>query len=153
MDGVHIFPGCAGCASKNDEAQRHIATLVTPRHFHKMPHQISPARILSRVIVINRQLEKIRIAIGKPDTTNSILQVKRATPRDVYFLSQLLYQKIFRLSTEITGDGLLLKRTTKDNDVSYQDVWEVLEQSLAQIENINERLYTHCTSRREVGFI
>jgi hypothetical protein len=108
--------------------------------------------ILVELNTLSYNLEQIRNAIGKKPTRKSIIEAKNASPREIYFEVENLYEKLDRLSYEITG----VYRKSPELDerkIDLCDVNKLLNHSVSLIEPIKNRLNIIKDSKLEAGRI
>lgn len=93
---------------------------------------IIPADVLARVKLLYKELNLIRKALGKPKETNQIIRVQGASPREVYFEAQALFEKANRLAFEVTGSYKKLPEIHSD-DLQPVHVWSLVNDGLKRI--------------------
>lgn len=101
---------------------------------------MTPVDSFARVELIKKELDLIRVEMGKPKIHHSPLQVSQASPFEVYFQAQTLYEKSDRLAFEHTGT--LEKRLGKvsHSAIGPGDVWTVVDSALLRIRVVKNAL-------------
>ncbi|MCF6765798.1 hypothetical protein L3V82_08430 [Thiotrichales bacterium 19S3-7] len=107
---------------------------------NKIVQVITPSNVLAQVNTINAELELIRQAMGKPMIDNPPYQVKNASPREVYFEAQALFDKANRLTYEITGVYVHTPMISYQKNLKPKDVLNVVNQALSCINLISQAL-------------
>lgn len=101
---------------------------------------MTPADVLGRVRLLAKEVDLIRVALGKPKHHQSLLKISQASPREVYFEAQALYKKANRLAFEVSGNY-------RDNPEIHADqltpshVWQLVNEALGRIQLVNEALH------------
>ncbi|MCH9643785.1 MAG: hypothetical protein K0U23_02850 [Gammaproteobacteria bacterium] len=100
---------------------------------------IIPADVLARVKLLKGELNLVRIALGKPQHHQTIISVSGASPREVYFEAQALFQKANRLAYEVTGSYEQQPEIHSSNLLPAH-VWQLVDTALKRILLVKQRL-------------
>lgn len=100
---------------------------------------IIPADVLARAKLFSKELNLIRQALGKPSEKQNFISVSNASPREVYFEAEALFQKTNQLAYEITGGSESAPRN-RSNDIVPADVYSVVDASLKRILLVKKEL-------------
>lgn len=84
---------------------------------------LTPADVLARVKVIQKELEQIRFETGKPPFSIKSISVKSALPRQVLFQASSMFAKSSMLLFELTGLRPPPLRSRIAKDVRPGQVW------------------------------
>ncbi|MCF6775344.1 hypothetical protein L3V83_02035 [Thiotrichales bacterium 19X7-9] len=101
---------------------------------------ITPSNVLAQVNMINAKLELIRQAIGKPAILPPSYQVKNASPREVYFEAQALFDKSNRLAYEVTGIYIHTPIIKYQKNLQPKDVLKIVNQAFSCIKLVSQAL-------------
>jgi hypothetical protein len=93
---------------------------------------IIPADVLSRVKLVIAELNLIREALGKPKEQQTIISVVDASPREVYFEAQSLFEKANKLAFEVTHTYEQLPAIHADS-LAPAHVWQLVNMALKRI--------------------
>lgn len=104
--------------------------------------QIIPADVLARVKLLNEELAQIAKALGKPKAATPLIQVANASPREVYFEAQALFEKSNRLAYEVEGSHEDTPEQPSEQIVPAH-VWQLVDASLQRIQTVRKKLGLH----------
>jgi len=93
---------------------------------------IIPADVLARVKLLSAELYFVRQALGKAKEHQSIISVSGASPREVYFEAQALYEKANRLSYEVMG-SYKKSPTLHAKNLVPAHVWQLVDAALKRV--------------------
>lgn len=100
---------------------------------------ISPEHVYGLAMLLKNEVNDLRLEMGKPEVGKSLFTVKNAAPREVYFQAINLFRKASRFKYEMTSLPSDEPETPK-NKLKPQDVWNVLNSSLALIRQTKQNL-------------
>lgn len=101
---------------------------------------ITPSDVYQRVIIFTNNLKTISKALGKShNDAQTLITVKNAAPREVYFQAQALFDKSNRLAYEITGIYANPPKMTNTN-LQPSDVYQLVNAAIDRLIPIGKRL-------------
>jgi hypothetical protein len=101
---------------------------------------IEPKHVLSRVRLLEAELDLIRQEMGRPTDPRSELEVSGAAPREVYFEALALFRKADRLSFERTGAQGALPHPPAPGDIQPANVKGVVDAALACVRAVKSQM-------------
>lgn len=101
--------------------------------------EVTPAMVYQSVIVLEGEVDLIRLEMGKPVVEPPIIQVKNAAPREVYFAAVSLFRKANRLGLEITGEQVE-EPPVLQGELKPGDVLTAVERSLTRLAAVKTAL-------------
>lgn len=78
-----------------------LLVLLTPVA-HAANEEIQPPDVYQLVAVVSGEIERLRWVMGRPQIDQAMPEVKGVSPHEVYFQAVTLFEKINRLSFELT---------------------------------------------------
>lgn len=100
---------------------------------------IGPPDVYIRTLLVQDELELIRLEMGKPKDTRRELQVTEAEPREVFFQALTLFHKANRLSFDLTRERAELPEKPVGTP-RPADVRAVVDAVLAQLQRVKAAL-------------
>lgn len=94
--------------------------------------EIQPSHVLQKVEILRSELDLIRLAVGKSEKVSADLYVVNASPREVYFIAEALYQKSNQLAYEVTSSYIKMPKISTDN-LNPKEVLALVDASLERI--------------------
>lgn len=88
---------------------------------------------------MDKQIKLIRKAIGKPKNQKNIITISDASPREVYFIAQALFQRANRLAYEVTG-SYEIEPSMEGSILVPAHIWQLIDQSLKRILLVKKKL-------------
>ncbi len=101
---------------------------------------IIPSDVLSRVHLLRDEVDLIRLAMGKPRHSRSVLSVTNAAPREVFFQALALYRKADRLCFEQSGRLGKAPHEPSADTIQPLAVWGVVDAALKRVLVVKEAL-------------
>ena len=98
--------------------------------------QIEPPDVYQNTLIIRGELERIRVALGKPLEQRPDIDVRGAVPREVFFQAITLWVKSERLCREARGAGassLARIQVAPPDDVTPGDVWTLTLNAIGRL--------------------
>lgn len=124
-------------------------------------HTIKPADVLSRVQLFHKQLESIRLEMGRPQDTRQTQLATNALPHEVYFQALTLYIKADRLALELTGSTGLKPVSVSPDEIRPYHTWVLVNAAYHRLliikaelkipESFTETKSSDATTPTEVG--
>lgn len=103
-------------------------------------NEMTPIDPYARVELVLKELDLIRVEMGKPKANRSPLQVSQAAPFEVYFQARTLYEKANRLAFEQTGSLGQELEAIPASEVQPGNVWSVVDAALQRILKVKSTL-------------
>ncbi len=113
---------------------------------------ITPTNVYQHAQQLSKQLEEIRVAMGKPKRQGQPVIINGASPREVYFIAQSLYEKTNRLAQEITGSYKDIPSTGSEK-LTPSHVLQMLQAAEDRIAVINKRLNINNTIQLDKSLV
>lgn len=113
-----------------------------------VPEDIAPPDVYVRALLVQDELELIRLEMGKPKDTRRALQVAEAEPREVFFQALTLFHKTNRLSFNLTREHAELPEKPVGT-LRSAHVMAVVSTVLTQLERVKAHLGTIEPSREQ----
>ena len=110
--------------------------------------QIAPPDVHARVMLLQRELELVRYEMGRPKRLEGGGRIAGVAPREVYFQALTLFRKANRLSFEHTRE-IVDEFPRPDGEIEPAEVLAVVENALARIRRVKEKLGISQTIARE----
>lgn len=101
--------------------------------------QILPADVLARAKLLHADLKLIQKAMGKSDKIEPTIRIQNASPREVYYEAQSLFNKANQLAYEVTNRLEAIPETPERN-LSPRDVLRLVNQAYQRVLLVKNRL-------------
>ena len=101
---------------------------------------ILPADVFSRTVLLKKELEEIRIEMGKPKDEWVGGIASNASPHEVYFQALNLFLKANRLSLELTGSMGRQPDIRPASDIRPYHIWMMVNEAYKRILVIKQEL-------------
>ncbi|MCH7591176.1 MAG: hypothetical protein IH989_00135 [Planctomycetes bacterium] len=102
-------------------------------------HEIGPPDCYARVMLIQEELEQIRIEMGRPKTGMCVLRVEHAAPREVLFQALSFLDKVNRVSLELTR-SVMPAPDIPSGEIAPKHVYAVLDVALKVLDGLKAEL-------------
>ena len=99
-------------------------------------HDAEPADCHARVGLVSRELESLRLEMGRPVAQSPALTMVGVKPREVYFIAQAMFRKAERFCFEQTGQRATLPAMPSVPRMTPGDVLAVLDAGLERIRHV-----------------
>ena len=99
------------------------------------PKTILPAHVFQAVAVLRSEIEMIRLEMGKPTASPSIITVKDAAPREVFFQARALFQKASRLALDVTREDVKIP-PIPPGELRPKDVLDVVLKATERMQRV-----------------
>lgn len=126
-------------ASRSGDAVRRllvVALIAWPLSQSAHARKIEPPDVFQNILIIRGELERIRIALGKPREQRAEIEIRDAQPREVFFQAITLWVKTERLCRESRGAGassLARIHVAPPDDVTPRDVWTLTQNAIGRL--------------------
>ncbi len=95
--------------------------------------EIKPGHVFARAELIQKEVDLIRLEMGKPEPVFLKINIANAQPRDVYYQALTLYKKADRLCFDHTGDTGPIPPQMEEGEISPGDNFEILNGAMSRI--------------------
>ena len=102
--------------------------------------EILPADVFSRTVLLKKELEAIRVDMGKPKDEWVGGIASHASPHEVYFQALNLFLKANRLSLELTGSLGVQPRIRPAAEIRPYHIWMMVNEAYKRILVIKQEL-------------
>tara|TARA_B100000508_G_scaffold132661_1_gene121803 strand:- start:349 stop:1359 length:1011 start_codon:yes stop_codon:yes gene_type:complete len=127
------------CATPFSTLANRIINTPAPASGRASKQAVLPADVLARVKLLQSELNLIREAMGKPIDHEMFLKVGDASPREVYYQAQALYQKANNLAYEVAGNFSPMPKTDT-TELRPIHVWRLVNESLKRVLLVKQTL-------------
>lgn len=107
---------------------------------------ILPADVFSRTVLLKKELEGIRVEMGKPKDEWVGGIATNASPHEVYFQALNLFLKANRLSLELTGSVGIQPNIRPASDIRPFHIWMMVNEAYKRILVIKQELRITATN-------
>ncbi len=101
---------------------------------------ITPADVLSRIKLVQAELEALRLRMGKPKIRESKLVFDGANLREVFFQANALFEKANQLALEQTGQWKKELEHVPALQIQLFHVWNVVNAALERLLLVRDKL-------------